>query len=94
MIGDSDGFVVERDRIKNELVELNKRRASLDEEQADIARKAETTTGDTATMAQLKIETEQVAEAKSQNDRLIDQATKRLKEVENTIFMQKQSDII
>jgi hypothetical protein len=94
MRGDTDAFIAERDRIKSELVELNERQVSLEKERAEITQKAETTTGDTATLAQLKIETEQVAEAKRQNDWLINQTTKRLTEVERSITMLIQSDIV
>jgi hypothetical protein len=94
MRGDADAFIAERDRIESELVELDERQVSLEKERAEITRKAETTTGDTESLAQLKIETEQVAEAQRQNDRLIDQKTKRLTEVERTIAMLKQSDIV
>jgi hypothetical protein len=66
---------------------------SLENERAEIARKAEGATGDTETLSQLEIETEQMAEAKRKNDRLIKQATKRLMEVEGVIAMQIQSDM-
>jgi hypothetical protein len=67
---------------------------TLENELVEIARKAESTADDTETPARLKIATEQVAEAKRQNDRLIAQTAKRLKEVEKIIIMQEQSDIV
>ncbi len=94
MRGDADTLIAERDRIESELTKLEKRQADLEKERAEITLKSETATGNTETLAQLKIETEQVAEAKRQNDRLIDQTTKRYKELESTILMLKQSDIV
>jgi hypothetical protein len=94
MSGDTDAFVAERDRIKSELAKLEKDNTSLEKERAEIARKSEGATGDTGTLSQLEIETEQMAEAKRKNDRLIKQATKRLMEVEGVIAMQVQSDMI
>jgi hypothetical protein len=93
MSGDTAAFVAERDRIKSELAKLEKDNTSLEKERAEIARKSEGATGDTGTLSQLEIETEQMAEAKRKNDRLIKQATKRLMEVEGVIAMQIQSDM-
>jgi hypothetical protein len=93
MSGDTDAFVAERDRIKSELAKLDKNNMSLENERAEIAQKAKGATGDTETLSQLEIETEQMAEAKRKNDRLIKQATKRLMEVEGVIAMQIQSDM-
>ena len=93
MSGDTDAFVAERDRIKSELAKLDKDNMSLENERAEIARKAKGATGDTETLSQLEIETEQMAEAKRKKDRLIKQATKRLMEVEGVIAMQIQSDM-
>jgi hypothetical protein len=94
MRGDADAFIVERDRIERELAELKVKQASLEKERAQVARNAETAAGNTEALALLKIETEQMAEAKRQNDRLIDLTTKRLMDVEKNIAMLKQSDII
>ncbi len=93
MSGDTDAFVAERDRIKSELAKLEKDNTSLEKERAEIARKSEGATGDTGTLSQLEIETEQMAEAKRKNDRLIKQATKRLMEVVGVITMQVESDM-
>ncbi len=93
MSGDTAAFVAERERIKSELAKLDKNNMSLENERAEIARKAKEATGDTETLSQLEIETEQMAEAKRKNDRLIKQATKRLMEVKGVIAMQIQSDM-
>ena len=94
MRGDTKNLVADRDRIASELIELEKRLVSLENERAEITRKAETATGDTEALAQLKIESEQLAEAMRRNDRLIDQATKRLTDVEGAIAMLEQSDMV
>ncbi len=72
---------------------LGEKRETLEQERAEILRRTEAAAGDTETLAQLKIETEWVAEAKRENDRLIAQTTKRLGELEETIAMQRQSDM-
>ena len=91
---DTDAYTAECNRIKSELVKLDEKQVNLEKERTEIAKKAEEVTGDTETLAQLKIETEQVAEAKRQNDRLIKQTEKRLMEVEKVISMQIDSDIV
>ena len=53
-----------------------------EKERAEINRKTEAAASDTETQAQLKIEAEQMAEAKRTNDRPIAQTKKRLAEVE------------
>jgi hypothetical protein len=91
---DTDALIAERDSINNELAQLKKTQVTLENEQAEITRKVESSAGDKETSAQLKIATEQVAEAKRQNDRLIAQTAKRLTEIEKIIIMQEQSDIV
>jgi uncharacterized protein (DUF3084 family) len=93
MGGDIDALTAERDRIESELARLDERQATLEKERAEITRKTEAAAGDTETLAQLKIETEQMVEAKHTNDRLIAQTKKRLAEVEEIIGMQEQSDM-
>jgi hypothetical protein len=72
---------------------LSEKRETLEQERAEIIRRTEAAAGDTETLAQLKIETEWVTEAKRENDRLIAQTTKRLGELEETIAMQIQNDM-
>jgi hypothetical protein len=94
MRGDTNTLIAERDRIKNEWTQLTERQAVLENERAEIAGKVNATAGDTQALARLKIENEQVDEAKRANDRLIAEKVKRLKEIEETIILVKQSDII
>jgi hypothetical protein len=80
-------------RAETELRRFEERGKTLERECDQIVRKTEAAAGDAETLAQLKIETEQVAEAKRENDRLIAEATKRIEEFEYTIEMQRQSDM-
>ncbi len=92
-MGDIDALMAERDRIGSEVRRLDGRQETLENERAEMVRKTEAAEGDMETLAQLKIETDQLAEAKRMNDRLVAQATTRLVEVENMIEMQRQSDM-
>lgn len=83
----------ERDRIVSEYRKLEGRLETLDNELAEMARKTEAAAGDMETLAQLKIETEQLAEAKHMIDRQIVQTKKRLTVIEKVIAMQIQSDM-
>ena len=82
---------------EREFRRLEGRQETLEKERAEIIRKTEAAASDTETLAQLKIETEQVAEAKRKNDQMIAQTTKRLEELEQTIAMKsamkRQSDM-
>lgn len=80
-------------RTESELRRLEGRQETLEKEHVDIIRRTEAAVGDAETLAQLKIETEWVAEAKRENDRLIAQTTKQLGELEETIAMQIQNDM-
>jgi hypothetical protein len=90
---DTDTLTALVSSTESEFRRLEERGETLERERAEIVRKTEAAAGDAATLAQLKIETEQMAEAKRENDRLIAQATKRIEELEYTIAMQRQSDM-
>ena len=92
-MGDLGALTVERDRIGSEFRRHKERQDTLENERAEIIRKTEAAAGDMKTLALLKIETEQAAEAKRTNDRLVAQTAKRLREVEKVIEMQRQSDL-
>ncbi|MBY8974678.1 hypothetical protein KHP62_02595 [Rhodobacteraceae bacterium NNCM2] len=94
MIDDTQGFAAERDRLAAELDKLNEEHARIESERAAIAEKIKQSAGDVAAVEKLKIEEEQLAEGKRQNDRLIQLATERFREVERALTMQNQSDII
>ena len=82
---DTRALIAERTSIKRELTLLHKRQLTLERKQAEIARKADATSDDTETLAELMIVTEQMDEAHQMNDRLIAQKEKRLKGVEKSI---------
>lgn len=92
-MGDIDALTAERDRLEGELRELEGKQAVLENERAEIGRKTEAAAGDAETLAQIKIETEQMAEAQHTNDRIMALTKKRLAEIEETIGMQIQSDL-
>jgi len=92
-MGDIDALTGERDRIVSEFRGLEGRLETLEKEQAEIVRKTEVAAGNTKTLDQLKIETEQMTEAKRMLDRQIVQKKKRLAEVSKVISMQVQSDM-
>ena len=94
MRGDTNTLIAERDRIEKELAPLDEEKVKLEKEHAELAGKAEANAGDTEILAQIKIRTEQVIEAKRKNERLIAEVTERLKEVEENILMLEQSDIV
>ena len=94
MRGDTDAQVAERDRIASELAELDEKHLNLKRELAEIARKAEEAAGNAEGLSQLKIETEQLTEAKHMNDRMISETKKRFTVIEDIISMQEQSDIV
>jgi hypothetical protein len=78
-MGDIDALTAERDRLEGELRELEGKQAVLE--------------NDAETLAQIKIETEQMVEAQHTNDRIMARTKKRLAEIEETIGMQIQSDL-
>jgi hypothetical protein len=90
---DVEALMAVLSRTESEFHRLEGRREALDKERAEIIRKTEAAAGDTETLAQLKIETDQVAEAKRENDWLIARTKKQLDTLEETIAMQRQSDI-
>ncbi len=90
---DVDALTGECDRIESELRRLEGRQETLEKEQAEIIQKTETAAGDIEILAQLKIETNQVVEAKRMNDRLLAQTKKKLVDLEKIIAMQRQSDM-
>ncbi len=90
---DIDDLTAVLSRAENEFRRLEETQETLDKERAEIIRKTEAAAGDSDTLAQLKIETEQVAEAKRKNDHLMAEATKQLDQLEETIAMQRQSDM-
>jgi predicted nucleic acid-binding Zn-ribbon protein len=92
-MGDIDVLTAERDRIEGELRGFEKQQDALEKNGAELRRKSEAAAGDSDALAKLKIELDQLAEAKRENDRLIAMATKRLEEIETLIGMQEQSDM-
>lgn len=86
---DTSSLITERKHIRRELVLLQKKQVALERKQAEIARKSETTAGDPNTLAQLKIATGQLLEAKQMNHRLILQKSKRLEGIEKSIALHK-----
>ncbi len=89
---DARALIAERKHIKRELALLYKRQLTLERKQFEIARKADATADDTEALSELKIATNQMAEAHQMNDRLIAHKAKRLKGVEKTIAILKQSE--
>jgi hypothetical protein len=92
-MGDIDALTGERDRIVSEFRGLEGRLETLEKEQAEMVGKTDEAAGDTKTLARLKIEAEQLTEAKRMLDRQIGQKKKRLAEVNHIISMQVQSDM-
>ncbi len=92
-MGDVDALTGECDRIESEFRRLEGRQETLEKEQAEIIQKTEAAAGDIEILAQLKIETNQVAEAKRMNDRLLVQTKMKLVDLEKIIAMQRQSDM-
>jgi hypothetical protein len=93
-MGDIDALTGERDRIVSEFHGLEGKLETLEKEQAEIVRKTEVAAGNTETLARLKIETDQMTEAKRMIDRQIVEKKKRLGELNKIISMQEQSDFI
>jgi hypothetical protein len=85
--------MAERDRIESELRGFEDRQGALEKERAEISRRTEAAAGDSGTLAQLKIELDQLAEAKREIDHSVSVTTKRLEEIESVIAMQEQSDM-
>lgn len=92
-MGDVDALNGERDRMASEFRKLEQKWESLENDRTELIQKTKAAAGNLEALAQLKIETEQVAEAKRMVDRQIAQTKKRLKEVEKIIAMQVQSDM-
>ena len=92
-MGDVDALNGERDRMASEFRKLEQKWESLENDRTELNQKTKAAAGNLEALAQLKIETEQVAEAKRMVDRQIAQTKKRLKEVEKIIAMQVQSDM-
>ena len=92
-MGDIDVLTAERDRIEGELRGFEKQQDALEKNGAELRRKSEAAAGDGNALAKLKIELDQLAEAKRENDRSIAQVTKRLDELDTLIAMQEQSDM-
>jgi len=90
---DVDALTGECDRIESELRRLEGRQETLEKEQAEMVGKTDEAAGDTKTLARLKIEAEQLTEAKRMLDRQIGQKKKRLGELNKIISMQVQSDM-
>jgi hypothetical protein len=90
---DIDALTAERDRIESELRQFEERQETLEKEGAELLRQTKAAEDDEEALAKLKIELEQLAEAKRENDRSIEQSTKRLEEIESLIAMQEQSDM-
>lgn len=93
MGADTDALSAERDRIISELTRLDEKKTTLEKGRAELDRKTEAAAGNVATLAQLNIEADQLAEAKRMNDQLIARTAKRLAEIEGVIAMQGQSDM-
>lgn len=92
-MGDIDALVAERDHLESEFRRLEEKQEILEKEQTEINRQTEAAAGDTEALARIKIETEQMAEAKHANDRLMAQTKERLSELDEIIDMQRQSDM-
>ena len=92
-MGDVDALNGERDRMASEFRKLEQKWESLENDRTELIQKTKAAAGNLEALAKLKIETEQVAEAKRMVDRQIAQTKKRLKEVEKIIAMQVQSDM-
>jgi hypothetical protein len=90
---DIDALTAERDRIESELRQFEERQETLEKEGAGLLGQTKAAEDDEEALAKLKIELEQLAEAKRENDRSIEQSTKRLEEIETLIAMQEQSDM-
>ena len=80
-------------RAESEFRKLEGRQKDLEKKRAGIIRKIEAANGDAETLAQLNIEIEQVAEAKREIDQLMAEPKKQLETLEQTIAMQRQSDM-
>jgi predicted nucleic acid-binding Zn-ribbon protein len=90
---DIDALTAERDRIESELRQFEERQETLEKDGAGLLGQTKAAEDDEEALAKLKIELEQLAEAKRENDRSIEQSTKRLEEIETLIAMQEQSDM-
>jgi len=90
---DLEGLIAERDRIEATLDRCAQKEESLAKVEAEIARRTAAAAGDTKALAQLKVESDQTAEAKRLNTHQSAEARKRLQEIEKVIEMQAESDM-